>query len=57
VSVASPEATVERLVGDLGRIKAPRGLTLNARSWQTEAPLPMPLNNLDPHLAARPEPP
>ena len=55
MSVASPEATVERLVGDLGRIRAPRGLTLNARSWQTEAPLRMLLNNLDRDVAENPE--
>jgi len=55
VSVASLDATVERLVGDLGRIRAPRGLTLNARSWQTEAPLRMLLNNLDREVAERPE--
>ena len=29
--------------------------TLNARSWQTEAPLRMLLNNLDPEVAERPE--
>jgi urocanate hydratase len=55
VSVVSPEASVERLVGDLGRIRAPRGTTLNARSWQTEAPLRMLLNNLDPEVAEKPE--
>jgi urocanate hydratase len=46
---------VEALCGDLGRIRAPRGLTLNARSWQTEAPLRMLLNNLDPEVAEHPE--
>ena len=55
MSVASLDATVERLVGDLGRIRAPRGLTLNARSWHTEAPLRMLLNNLDREVAERPE--
>ncbi|MCX7340415.1 MAG: hypothetical protein NT037_07790, partial [Hyphomicrobiales bacterium] len=29
-------------------IRAPRGLTLNAKSWATEAPLRMLMNNLDP---------
>jgi urocanate hydratase len=48
-------ATVEALCGDLGRIRAPRGTTLNARSWATEAPLRMLLNNLDPEVAERPE--
>lgn len=35
--------------------KAPRGNQLNARSWQTEAPLRMLLNNLDREVAERPE--
>ena len=51
MSVSSLEITVEALVGDLGSIRAPRGTTLNARSWQTEAPLRMLLNNLDPEVA------
>ena len=55
MSVSSLDATVEALVGDLGAIRAPRGTTLNARSWQTEAPLRMLLNNLDPEVAERPE--
>ena len=46
---------VERLVGDLSAIRAPRGSTLNALSWQTEAPLRMLLNNLDPEVAEHPE--
>jgi urocanate hydratase len=49
------DATVEALCGDLSRIRAPRGSTLNARSWATEAPLRMLLNNLDPGVAERPE--
>ena len=49
------DATVEALCGDLGAIRAPRGTTLNARSWQTEAPLRMLLNNLDPDVAEHPE--
>jgi urocanate hydratase len=55
VSVSSLEAVVEALVGDLGAIRAPRGTKLNARSWQTEAPLRMLLNNLDAEVAERPE--
>jgi urocanate hydratase len=43
------------LCGDLTRIRAPRGAALNARSWATEAPLRMLLNNLDPEVAERPE--
>jgi urocanate hydratase len=55
VSVRSLEAVVEELCGDLSSIRAPRGPTLNARSWQTEAPLRMLLNNLDPAVAEKPE--
>ncbi|NKX55005.1 urocanate hydratase [Arthrobacter mobilis] len=36
-------------------IRAPRGTRLRARSWQTEAPLRMLMNNLDPEVAERPE--
>jgi urocanate hydratase len=53
--VVATEARVEELCGDLGSIRAPRGTTLNARSWQTEAPLRMLLNNLDPEVAEHPE--
>jgi len=51
----SLEATVESLCGDLSAIRAPRGTELSARSWSTEAPLRMLLNNLDPEVAERPE--
>lgn len=36
-------------------IRAPRGTELNAKSWATEAPLRMLMNNLDPDVAERPE--
>ena len=36
-------------------IRAPRGPQLSAKSWLTEAPLRMLMNNLDPALAERPE--
>ena len=36
-------------------IHAPRGTTLSCGSWQTEAPLRMLMNNLDPDVAERPE--
>jgi len=36
-------------------VRAPRGTTLTARSWQTEAPLRMLMNNLDPDVAERPD--
>ena len=48
-------ATVEALCGDLSKIHAPRGTDLNARSWATEAPLRMLLNNLDADVAELPE--
>ena len=49
------EALVEQIVGDLSSIRAPRGSTLSARSWQSEAALRMLLNNLDPEVAEHPE--
>ena len=36
-------------------VRADRGTTLTARSWQTEAPLRMLMNNLDPEVAERPD--
>jgi len=37
------------------RVSAPTGTTLRAKSWQTEAPLRMLMNNLDAGVAERPE--
>lgn len=54
-AVAATSRAVEALCGDLSSIRAPRGAALNARSWQTEAPLRMLLNNLDPEVAEHPE--
>ncbi len=53
--VAITDAVVDRLCGDLSSVRAPRGTVLNARSWQTEAPLRMLLNNLDAEVAEHPE--
>src|SRR5699024_4428206 len=36
-------------------VRAPRGPEITAKSWQTEAPLRMLMNNLDPEAAERPE--
>ncbi|MDQ2850711.1 MAG: urocanate hydratase [Actinomycetota bacterium] len=36
-------------------VRAPRGTTLTAQSWQTEAPMRMLMNNLDPEVAERPD--
>ena len=49
------DADGRALCGDLCAIRAPRGTELNARSWLTEAPLRMLLNNLDPEVAEQPE--
>ena len=38
-----------------GPIRAPHGTQLTARSWLTEAPLRMLMNNLDPDVAERPD--
>ena len=40
---------------DMTDIRAARGTTLTARSWQTEAPMRMLMNNLDPEVAEHPE--
>ena len=37
------------------QVRAPRGTELNAKSWVTEAPLRMLMNNLDAEVAERPE--
>jgi urocanate hydratase len=37
------------------KIRSPRGTELNAKSWLTEAPLRMLMNNLDPEVAEKPE--
>ncbi|WP_026820211.1 urocanate hydratase [Arthrobacter castelli] len=36
-------------------VRAARGTELRARSWQTEAPMRMLMNNLDPEVAERPD--
>jgi urocanate hydratase len=54
-AVDTLDATVDALCGELGAIHAPRGTELNARSWSTEAPLRMLLNNLDSEVAELPE--
>jgi len=37
------------------KYRAPRGTKLSCRSWLTEAPLRMLMNNLDPEVAEDPE--
>src|SRR5512144_3004142 len=53
--IETSDALVETLCSDLAAIRAPRGSALHARSWLTEAPLRMLLNNLDAEVAERPE--
>ena len=36
-------------------IRSPRGSNLTAKSWLTEAPLRMLMNNLDPEVAENPD--
>src|SRR5664280_349771 len=49
-------ALLRRLVMEGARpVRAARGTTLTAGSWQTEAPLRMLQNNLDPEVAERPD--
>src|SRR5947209_931183 len=55
VTESSLAARVDALCGDLSRVRAPRGVELNARQWSTEAPLRMLLNNLDAEVAEKPE--
>jgi urocanate hydratase len=36
-------------------VRSPRGTEISAKSWLTEAPLRMLMNNLDPEVAEKPE--
>jgi urocanate hydratase len=45
---------LEHTQGQDRAIRAPRGSTRSAKSWLTEAPLRMLMNNLDPEVAERP---
>ncbi|MFQ6024804.1 MAG: urocanate hydratase [Acidiferrobacterales bacterium] len=51
---AHEPARVDRRVDTSRIIRAPRGTKLNAKSWLTEAPLRMLMNNLDPEVAEKP---
>jgi urocanate hydratase len=48
------EQTGGRRLDNQRVVRAPRGNTLSARSWLTEAPLRMLMNNLDPEVAEKP---
>jgi urocanate hydratase len=39
---------------NIREVRAPEGPKLNAKSWQTEAPLRMMMNNLHPDVAEKP---
>src|SRR4029077_7576131 len=41
-------------ISNLRTIRAPHGSQLTAKSWLTEAPMRMLMNNLDPEVAERP---
>ncbi|MSP83793.1 MAG: urocanate hydratase [Alphaproteobacteria bacterium] len=45
----------DRRFGNAREVRAPRGPRLSAKSWLTEAPLRMLMNNLDPDVAEKPE--
>ena len=51
----APGADSWSIMLGMATIHAPRGTELTARGWQTEAPLRMLQNNLDPEVAERPE--
>src|ERR1700756_3870023 len=46
--------TVPGRIDNMRVIRSPRGTELSAKSWLTEAPLRMLMNNLDPDVAERP---
>ena len=48
-------AIPERSLANARIIKAPHGTTLTAKSWLTEAPMRMIMNNLDPDVAEKPD--
>src|SRR5579864_6491415 len=46
--------TAPNRIDNMRLIRAPRGTELSARSWLTEAPMRMLMNNLDPDVAEKP---
>ncbi|MCU1432388.1 MAG: urocanate hydratase [Actinotalea sp.] len=55
VTTPAGPRTTTALAAPPGGVRAARGTRLQARSWQTEAPLRMLMNNLDPEVAERPD--
>jgi urocanate hydratase len=50
-----PTSTASNTSSGPREVRAPRGTELTARGWQTEAPMRMLMNNLDPEVAEHPE--
>ena len=46
--------TIPSRIDNARLIRAPRGAEITAKSWLTEAPLRMLMNNLDPEVAEKP---
>lgn len=53
--VAGHPLVSDRSMTEPRTVRAAHGTTLTAKSWQTEAPLRMLMNNLDPEVAERPD--
>jgi urocanate hydratase len=51
---AEPKGSAMTRIDNIRTIRAARGPVLSAKSWLTEAPLRMLMNNLDPDVAERP---
>ena len=43
------------MLRNIGEVRSPTGTELTTKSWATEAPMRMLMNNLDPDVAERPE--
>src|SRR3546814_9760873 len=50
-----PDTSADPRRDNARTIRSPRGPELSAKSWLTEAPLRMLMNNLDPEVAEKPE--
>src|SRR5215218_605590 len=53
--IEAGRATMTAMTSSSRVIRASRGTELSALGWQTEAPLRMLMNNLDPEVAEHPE--
>ena len=51
----SPSPSPSPRLDNERKIRSPRGSSLTAKSWQTEAAMRMLMNNLDPEVAERPQ--